>query len=40
MLYSKSWDTRIACGYAIEYIFTSLPAQFIRKIYERIIFNS
>lgn len=32
MLYSKSWDTRIACGYAIEYIFTSLPAQFIRKL--------
>lgn len=32
MLYSKSWDTRIACGYAIEYIFTSLPAQFLEVL--------
>lgn len=28
MIYSKNWDTRIACSYALEYIFTSLPSQF------------
>ena len=28
MIYSKNWDTRIACSFAIEYIFTALPAQF------------
>lgn len=28
MIYSKNWDTRIACSYALEYIFTALPSQF------------
>lgn len=28
LLFSKNWDTRIASGYAIEYIFKALPAQF------------
>ena len=28
MIFSKNWDTRIACSYALEYIFAALPAQF------------
>lgn len=28
MIYSKNWDTRVACAFAIEYTFTALPAQF------------
>lgn len=28
LLFSKNWDTRIATGYAIEYIFKALPNQF------------
>ena len=32
MIYSKNWDTRIACSFAIEYIFTSLPSQFTGEL--------
>lgn len=28
MIFSKNWDTRIACSYALEYIFKALPSQF------------